>query len=426
MPTLSRYSVRAELPALRPEVRRFSAVQESLGRGVEIRLLDEPVGGPDEAHLRFRKECEALLTLDHAAVIKVLDVGVTQGRLFYVTDLRDSSCLAELLEEAKGALPAYEAFRMASEVLDGLGHLHGCGLLMRRLDARSIFLNRSTGHYYLGDFSLLKKVGSGSLTEAGVKPFAGLPALPEGRALGDLDARSDLFLMGAMLYQAFTGHDIWPEVSAAIAQQVELRLDPLSSRQPDLPRALDELLERALSFDPARRPGDAREMAVALTRAKEALRVREASRAVAQPAARAPSEWAKPSRRVPVAGELPPEASVWPRVVVVAGVLLTGTLFLARPEEAPTVPSKASPRASAGAPVRPGELARLVAEIRRQPTGTGTFLRRWDVAHRYHSPLGGATPGRLVALKLDYFRNPAQACAALDRIFLATAAGGDP
>ncbi|MBI3891067.1 MAG: serine/threonine protein kinase [Candidatus Wallbacteria bacterium] len=435
--SFSGYALRAELPALRSELRRFSAVQENLGREVEIRVLAAPIAEGGNAHLRFREECRALATLEHPAVIKVLDVGVTGGRVFYVTDLRRARSLAALLADEGGALPSSRAFKMALEIADGLVHLHQHRLLMRRLDPDAIFLNLETDHFYLGDYSLLKKLGGPSMTEAGVGQFEGLPGLPEGRALADLDARSDLFLFGAVLYQSFTGHDPRPELTAGIRSKEEPPLLPASAQRPELPAALDAVLARALSFAPEKRPATAAEMLELLSKAREGLRVREAvdsSLASGMRAATPPPPRPKGTRRTAAGGE--PDTTSAVRRSIRPGIL-GGVIALAvigyglvgprkAPEAAPTtVQPRQSPQPGAARAAAPTQedFARLAQEAESAPTSSENFLRRWNVAHRYLSELprqpraAAEDPvAKLLALRFQYFREPAAACKALDRV----------
>lgn len=228
---------------------------------------------------RILREAEVGALLDHPNIARTVDAGLTDGTVYVVTEYlagKDLETLSHTLARGRRVLPAGVVARIMLEVLSGLHAAHearGPGgeplqLVHRDLSPRNIQLGFE-GRVQLIDFGLAHaRVGS-LHTEPGTVLGTYRYMSPE-QAIGEpVDRRSDLFSLGTSMYELFTGRWLFdaPSKQAILKMLVETRLEPPSSIQPALPRALDEVVRRAMAHHPADRFATAVEMRAALERA---------------------------------------------------------------------------------------------------------------------------------------------------------------
>ena len=238
----------------------YLAHDQSLDRNVAIALIK--VNGIDEEGLaRFRSEAQAMGRLgDHPRVVAVYDIGEENGQPFIVSQYMAGGSVADLLAGADDhRLPVDRAITIASDICQALEHAHGRGLVHRDLKPGNVWLS-TDGRAKLGDFGLAMATGSSRITQEGMIVGTVAYLAPEqaiGR--GKPDARSDLYALGAMLYETVTGRPpfVGDEAVAVISQH--LNTPPLapSWHNPAVPRALEALILRLLSKKPGDRPQSA-------------------------------------------------------------------------------------------------------------------------------------------------------------------------
>lgn len=263
-----------KITSRKPERRRahsiYEALQGGLDRKVELRVLNRLIQAEDPAYRRFLKEVELLAALDHPALIKVLDVGQHEGRVYYVTEWRDCISLAEHLWN-EGQLEPLKAFELLLPVGEALGILHREGFLHRDLSSLSIRYDAANSRAFLADFSLLKDLEGTNLTEKGFQGPASQAAFTPEEMHGDpFDARTDLFLFAAVLYQALTGKRR-PTGQEVREKDIKYPFEFRSPGQtiPGFPEALEKVLMSALEVDPELRPSS---MDAFLKQAEKALK----------------------------------------------------------------------------------------------------------------------------------------------------------
>lgn len=243
----------------------YQALHLDLSRTVALKLMDpDKLGGA--AVDRFRAEARHIAQLSHENLIKVFDFGVAQdGRPYYAMEYLIGESLERKLAK-DGELPQREACLVALQAARALEAAHGAGVLHRDVKPGNLLMT-SAGVVKLFDFGLSAEPAKGGDSEA--LHVVGTPEYmaPE-QAQGSSDARSDIYALGAVLYELITGYQ--PHVAKNLVELIDLkrRVTPVppSERRPDagIPKALDALLGKMLSVDPARRPQSATELCAAL------------------------------------------------------------------------------------------------------------------------------------------------------------------
>jgi hypothetical protein len=204
------------------------------------------------SELLFEREFHTLSELRHPRVIAVYDYGVTpDGASYYTMELLDGGDLRE-----RAPMPWREAARVTFEVCSSLALLHSRRLLHRDISPRNIRCTRD-GSAKLIDFGALAPMSGGGTTVIGTPAFTA----PETVHRSALDARTDLYSLGASLYYALTGQLAYPARSfAELAALWKLAPPPPSARVAGVPPALDDLVMSLISPEPSLRPPSAFEV----------------------------------------------------------------------------------------------------------------------------------------------------------------------
>lgn len=256
----------------------YVAHDPRLQRTVAIKVLNAAVEDPD-ARRRMSREARAVAALDHPHICTVFDVGHEQGLDYIVMALVEGQTLASRMRA--GALPLADALDYAIQAADGLDAAHRQGIVHCDVKPANIML---TGRgVKLLDFGVAIATQDARLTTTGRprpgsgETFAGTVAYAAPEALeGRTDARSDIFSLGAVLYEmvtgrrAFAGDTAW-RIAAAIVHETPL---PPSSLRPGIPEQLDRVVQRALAKDPAARWQTMAEMRAHLEACRDTLRTR--------------------------------------------------------------------------------------------------------------------------------------------------------
>src|SRR5687767_5356116 len=242
------------------------AVQDPLGRTVAIKALKTSVAAEENVVTRFEREAKSLANLQHENIIHVYDFHRERGAMFIVMEYVQGIDLYDLLEKC-GRLPYDVAAIIAMQVARALDYVHYRGIVHRDIKPANIMIAR-TGGVKVMDFGIARDTSFGDLTEAGTG--IGTPAYmsPE-QVLGDkLDARSDIFSLGVVLYQMVTGKKPFVEDEKRSAMH-KIRLEKhVSVRKlnPEIPRELSSVIDRCLEKQPRDRWRSAQHMVMALER----------------------------------------------------------------------------------------------------------------------------------------------------------------
>jgi len=252
-------------------------------RNVAIKVLSPLLAGIGPE--RFLREIEIAARLTHPNILPLHDSGEADGLLFYVMPLVEGDTLRGRLAR-EGRLPPGEAVRIAREVADALGYAHAHGLIHRDVKPENILFQ--AGHAVVSDFGIARAVGSTTgITESGMAIGTVAYMSPEQAwALKEVDARSDVYSLGCVLYEMLAGE---PPFAGAVparsgAHEGEGPLPGLRAACPGLAPALEEVIAKALARLPAERYPTGTEFAAALGQLAETgsalVRVRRRRRAV--------------------------------------------------------------------------------------------------------------------------------------------------
>jgi len=248
--------------------RVYLAHDSKLDRDVAIAVIKTE--GLDAGGLvRVRREAQAMGRLgDHPHVVVVHDVGEDEGQPYIVSRYMAGGSVEEQLANAEGhRLPIDQALRTAEQVSLALDHAHKNGIIHRDLKPGNVWLT-AEGTAMLGDFGLAMALDRSRMTAHGM--MVGTVAyMPPEQALGRApDARSDLYSLGAMLYEMVTGRPpfLGDDAVGVISQHINTApIDP-SWHNPEVRGALEDLILHLLAKSPADRPETASAVAVQLRR----------------------------------------------------------------------------------------------------------------------------------------------------------------
>ncbi|HEX7149853.1 MAG TPA: serine/threonine-protein kinase [Thermoanaerobaculia bacterium] len=216
-----------------------------LSQPVALKFLSESLARNGAALARFHREVSVARQISHRHVCRVYDIGEHAGMHFLSMEYIRGEELSSLLKRI-GRLPADKALETARQLCAGLAAIHAAGVLHRDLKPANIMLDEH-GNVRITDFGIV------ALAEgvSGVEAMVGTPAYmsPEQREGGELTTRSDLYSLGLVLHECFTGKRLTADTPSTGAE-----LDPVVER----------VIARCLEKDPARRPASALQVAAAL------------------------------------------------------------------------------------------------------------------------------------------------------------------
>ena len=240
----------------------YRADDLTLGQPVALKFLPEVLARDEETLNRFRNEVRTARRVSHSNVCRVYDVGDVEGHTFLTMEYVDGEDLASLLRRI-GRLPGDKALEIARQLCAGLAAAHREGILHRDLKPANVMLD-GRGRAVMTDFGLA------SLAERieGYDARSGTPAYmaPEQLAGQEVTAKSDIYSLGLVLYEIFTGKRAFD--ADALADLVKKRNEkPVSNPSTwvkDLDPAVERVIMHCLETDPARRPASALAVAAAL------------------------------------------------------------------------------------------------------------------------------------------------------------------
>jgi tetratricopeptide (TPR) repeat protein/tRNA A-37 threonylcarbamoyl transferase component Bud32 len=324
--TLGRYEIQEKLGEGATAV-VYRARDRELGRPVAIKVLKETFLTHEIARARYLREAQALARMDHPHVVRVFDSGEHEGHSFLVMELVEGRSFGRLLAERLATREEY--LSILARAARGIQHAHEKGIIHRDLKPENLMVVE-TGDPKVTDFGLAHLMESApSLTRAGSvigTPMYMAPEQVRG-APADVTARTDVYGLGAILYEAMTGR---PPFQATASHELygkilEEEPAPPRSIDPAIPVEVEAVILKAMEKVPARRYASAAELAEDLERFLRGDEV----------LARPPSAWSRLGRgarqRLPV---LIPAGTALLVMVLAAGVLLRSAEAARRSREA--------------------------------------------------------------------------------------------
>ncbi|MCF2526992.1 protein kinase domain-containing protein [Yinghuangia soli] len=257
----------------------WKGVDRELGRTVAVKVLPVELTRQDEFRQRFRREARTTAALSHHGVATLHDVGEDVDGAdtvpFLVMEYIDGRTLAETLHA--GPLPVARAVSIARDVADTLVHSHGLGLIHRDIKPSNIMVT-TAGTVKVLDFGIAKALAATTTRLTATGLMVGTPAYlsPEQIDGDDVDARTDIYSLGCLLYELLTGRPPFTGDSpfAVMNQHLTKTPPPPSARRADVPDQVDALTLFALAKSPDQRYPDAAAFRSALESAQQALTTR--------------------------------------------------------------------------------------------------------------------------------------------------------
>lgn len=248
----------------------FKAHDPILGRDVAIKTMTAAIGTDEELRKRFHREAQSAARLSHPNIITIYDFGEDQGKVYMAMELLEGTDLKDLIGRHT-PMTLDQKLGLMEQICDGLAFAHARDVVHRDLKPANLHIQRG-GQIKIMDFGLAK-LSSSDMTRAGM--IMGTPNYmsPEQVRGEKATARSDVFSLGAVFYELLTNRKPFEADSlhAVLFQVMQNEPEPLSSLVPDIPPALQAVVERAMHKDPNGRFRDAGEMREGLRPARSAM-----------------------------------------------------------------------------------------------------------------------------------------------------------
>ena len=237
----------------------FLAHEVHLDRLVAIKVLPPERAADPALRERFLREVRLAARLSHPNIIPIHAVEETERFVFYVMAFIDGETLTDRVR-SRGPFPGSEGARVLREVAWALAYAHGQGIVHRDVKPDNILIERSSGRVLVADFGIAAALGNASADGVTGTPEVMSPEQVLGK---ELDARTDIYALGATAYFAFSGR--YPFEGDSTTELLAKHVTTPAPALEGLPRKITALVDHCLRKEPAERPSDANHVAGKLT-----------------------------------------------------------------------------------------------------------------------------------------------------------------
>lgn len=247
----------------------YRAVDVRTGHSVAVKILKREYNSDKEFLERFQREAQAASLMSHHNIVNLLDVGVEGEYRYLVLEYVSGNTLKDIIRK-KGQLSTNTAIQIAIRILSALQHAHDSGIIHRDIKPQNVLVH-SDGHVKVADFGIARMTNSFTISKGDTVVGSVHYSSPEQATGAVVDATSDIYSTGVVLYEMLTGRvPFTGDTPVAVAMQhIKVQPLPVKEYNPDVPPAVEAVVMRALEKSPHKRYRSAREMADALARARD-------------------------------------------------------------------------------------------------------------------------------------------------------------
>jgi serine/threonine-protein kinase len=244
-----------------------------LGRPIAVKILSRQFARDGSFVARFRREAQAAAALNHPNVVSVFDTGSDDGTHFIVMEFVQGKTLAQVIRDDGPLLPD-RAAEIAQAVAEALSFAHRAGIIHRDVKPGNIMLTRS-GDVKVMDFGIARATSNDTVTQTAAVLGTATYFSPEQAQGESVDARSDIYSLGVVLFEMLTGHPPFAGETPVSVAYKHVREDPVPPGRlnPDVPPELDAIVLKCLAKNPVNRYRTAHELAQDLGRLRSGLPV---------------------------------------------------------------------------------------------------------------------------------------------------------
>lgn len=310
----------------------YKADDTKLKRTVALKFLPQHVSSTPEEEARFLQEAQAAATLNHPNVCTIYDIKEYESQQFIVMECVEGVTLRKMISSAPLSLE--KVIPYALQIGDALTEAHNKGIVHRDIKADNIMVN-SKNNIKVMDFGLAKLKGSLKLTRSSSTVGTLAYMAPEQIQGGEVDARSDIFSFGVVVYEMLTGHMPFrgDHEAAMMYSILNEEPEPLDKYLPEAPSELLHIFSKVFEKNPEDRYQSVHDMVIDLRRLKkESTKVSRASVPVMRPTS--PVMVAPPTQPLPAETLVPPRPPrlVWPLIALAVVVLGVVAYFFLQPK----------------------------------------------------------------------------------------------